>query len=955
MVRTASLALLAAAMLFGSGSAWGASPIQVLEGATPLPERSAPLSFGTAEVASVKTRIFTLRNTGTTAINLDPLMQVPAGFTIARRPGVDTLAPGASTTIGVSLNSARAGYFTGNVVVNTSAGAVSFPIDGAALGTPSVRILDNADAGFRAIGRWMPQAGQGLMNSSTAILPGGGTGVAAWTFKGLTPGIYQVSATWTPAANRATNASFTLVNGDRNTSVAVNQQAAPADFRDAGIAWQRLGQPFRITGNTLVVQLSDLANGTVNADAVRVERVGHNGTILTATDAGFKATGNWTSSRGANGRVNALGNSGSASWTFNVRPGQYRISATWIPASNLSAQAHYTITDGATELGSFTLNQRQNPNHFRDAGLRWQDLSPQGGLYPIQSGRLTVTLTPGAQVVGPIGNDFVSADSIRIEQFNGPTIQTQADVIRFLEQATWGPSPELAAAVESIGLVDYMAYQTSLPSSSYPLQPQYPQNTGTGCPTAPTNECIRNNYTMYIPQCYFFFNGMYAEDQLRQRLAWALHKIIVVGATEPDTRQPSRMVPYLEIINQHTLGSFRSLIQQITLNPAMGAYLDMLGSTRTRPNENYARELLQLFTIGLDMLNPDGTPILDGLGNRIPTYDQAMVEAYTRVLTGWNLQAQVPAPPPLTGNVPNYQLPMYIANNTQAQNNHDWTQKNLLGGVVIPARTQTAQQTVANANAELTTALDSVFAHPNVGPFICKSLIQQLVTSNPSPGYVARVTSWFDNDGTGFRGNLGTVIWAILFDPEARDLPVDPNYGKLREPVQLALNLLRAFNATSRDGTYYSEGFINPQTNTIGQNVFNPPSVFSYFMPDNVLPGTTNVLAPEFQILDTVMAIRRANFVNTMTFGGGINVSTAFPFDAFLGTALTLAPLEALAGDAGSMADYLNDLLLHGDMSAAMRSQIVTAVNAVPANNPTKRARTAIYLVVTSSQYQIQR
>src|SRR5262249_33831108 len=160
--------------------------------------------------------------------------------------------------------------------------------------------------------------------------------------------------------------------------------------------------------------------------------------------------------------------------------------------------------------------------------------------------------------------------------------------------------------------------------------------------------------------------------------------------------------------------------------------------------------------------NPDGTPILDGQGNRIPTYDQAMVEAFTRVFTGWNLAPVVPAPPPLTGNVPNYHDPMRIANDTAARNNHDWWQKILFNGVTIPARTQQAQQTVANANAELNTAHDNIFNHPNVGPFITKNLIQQFVTSNPSPAYVARAASWFEDNGAGQRGDLSAILWAIL-------------------------------------------------------------------------------------------------------------------------------------------------------------------------------------------------
>src|SRR5262245_61104411 len=254
MVRTASFALLAVVLLSGSARAASAPAVQVSEGAT-LVSGTAPVSFGTADVAAVKTKTFTLRNTGTTALTIDPLVHIPKGFTLARRPATN-LAAGEATTLGVSLNAARAGYFAGQVVVTTSAGPVAFAIDGAALGTPSVRILDNTDAGFRTVGRWTAQAGQELQGNAVAIAAGSGTNVAAWTFRGLIPGLYQVSATWTPGANLATNARFTLLNGGQSSVVTVNQQALPGDFRDAGTTWQRLGQPFKIDGDRKSTRLN---------------------------------------------------------------------------------------------------------------------------------------------------------------------------------------------------------------------------------------------------------------------------------------------------------------------------------------------------------------------------------------------------------------------------------------------------------------------------------------------------------------------------------------------------------------------------------------------------------------------------------------------------------------------------------------------------------------------------
>ncbi len=956
MVRSASFALLAVALLAGSARAGSPSTVQVHEGANPVAgAANAPVSFGSTEVATAKALTFTLRNTGTAALTVDPLMQIPQGFTAYRVPAARVLEPGQATTFAIALNSARAGYFAGPVLLQTSAGPVSIPIQGTAFGRPSVRVLDNSDAGFRVIGPWAAQNGQGLQGSAVAAPAGAGTNVAAWTFRGLTPGLYQVSATWTPGASRATNARYTLVNGGQSGVVTVNQQALPGDFRDAGTTWQRLGQPFKIDGHTLVVQLSDLANGAVVADAVRIERVGLTGQIMTPADPGFQAVGNW--SLGAADRLGApvQSTTGSATWTFRVRPGQYRVSANWLENAGLARNATYTIADGDNALATVAVNQQQAPAHFRDAGARWQDLGPLGGLYAVKSGTLTVTLAPSA-TRGPIGGQqpAVSASAIRVEEFNGSGIQTSADVTRFLQQATWGPTPELAQYVEYIGLENYLIEQYYYPQTNWPVLPLYPQNTGTGCPF-PTASfeyvyCVRDNYQRYLLQNHHFFFGTYGWDQLRQKMAFGLHKLIVTGGTENDTRLPSRMRPILQFFTNRALGNYRPLLEEVTKNAHMGAYLDMVGSTAAQPNENYAREILQLFSIGLDKLYPDGTPQLDGFGNRIPTYDQPVVDGFTKAFTGWNLAAPVPAPPPLTGTVPNYTSPIVPG----ALSLHNTGSKLLLDGFVLPPDTAAGAQ-----QRDLTAALNNIFNHPNCGPFIAKNLIQHFVTSNPSPDYVLRAAYWFDGgDGSVSRGDLGAMLWAILVDPEARAIPTDPNYGKLREPVQLALNLVRAFNATSHDGLTYSDGYLNPQTNTMGQNVFDPPSVFSYFAPDNPLPGSTTLFAPEFQILDTATAIRRANFVNTMTFGGGIPVTTGtgfFTINAFWGTALNLSPLTAISNDPGAMCDYLNDLLLHGTMSTAMRNRLITAITDVPATNPLKRARTAVYLVVTSSQYQVQR
>jgi len=435
---------------------------------------------------------------------------------------------------------------------------------------------------------------------------------------------------------------------------------------------------------------------------------------------------------------------------------------------------------------------------------------------------------------------------------------------------------------------------------------------------------------MYPLQNRFFVNARYGADQLRQRVAFALHQILVVSGV--DVTQPSWMAPYLQILDRNAFGNYRQLLYEITLNPAMGNYLDIANNTKTNPNENYAREVLQLFSIGTVRLKSDGTQQLDSSGNPIPTYTQTTVNNFARVFTGLRF-----ATAPATG-VPNYIDPM-VPNESQ----HDVGSKTLLNDAVLPAGRSTLQ--------DINDAIDDIFNDPNVGPFISKQLIQHLVTSNPSPGYVARVAAAFDGVNTGVRGDLKAVVRAILMDPEARgDVKADPGYGHLRHPALFIANLLRAFSARSASGNGDTDGYLNPQAVLMGMDVFRPPSVFSYFSPSTVVPGTAGVRGPEFAIFSTSTALRRVNFVNTIVFGT-IAVGTNSPS----GTSLDLSEYQSLAANPEAMVQELNVLLLHGTMSAAMRDSVIGAVSAVPFTNTLKRARTAVYLVASSSQYQVER
>jgi uncharacterized protein (DUF1800 family) len=355
----------------------------------------------------------------------------------------------------------------------------------------------------------------------------------------------------------------------------------------------------------------------------------------------------------------------------------------------------------------------------------------------------------------------------------------------------------------------------------------------------------------------------------------------------------------------------------------------------THADENYARELMQLFTVGEVLINNDGSSQLDSNGNTIPTYTETQVEAFARAYTGWTYPT-MPGATLVKHNPAYFDGPM-----APFETNHDEATKQLLtytgaaGGGLLPAN-QTAEE-------DLEGALDNIFNHPNVPAFVSLRLIQHLVTSNPSPAYVQRVANVFINNGSGVRGDMTAVITAILMDPEARqnDDPTvaeSASFGHLQEPILYITGLLREFGATT-DGSN-----LTAQGTAMGQTALTPGSVFNFYAPTYVIPGTTT-LGPEFQILTTATSLARANFVNTFVFGS-------------LGTGATVsyASYGTEASNPTTLLATLNTLMLHGTMSATMQSNILTAMQAVPAGatQALTQAQTAIYLIATSSEYQVQ-
>ena len=448
------------------------------------------------------------------------------------------------------------------------------------------------------------------------------------------------------------------------------------------------------------------------------------------------------------------------------------------------------------------------------------------------------------------------------------------------------------------------------------------------------------------------------DDQLRQRLAFALSEIFVLSNNGgPLIYQNRSLAQYYDILLQDGLGNYRTLLEHVTLSPQMGRYLSMFrnekpnASQHLHADENYAREVMQLFTVGLVQLNIDGSVKTDGSAKPVSTYTQTDVEQLARVLTGW-------------GSYPNghhygeqswqydidYGHPMipYPAH-------HDTKSKIIIGGVAIASG--------GTAQGELKVALDTLFNHPNVAPFIGKQLIQRLVTSNPSPAYLTRVARVFNDNGRGVRGDLLAVAQAILTDPEATGLA---HRGKLREPLLKLTGLWRAFDAADSRGKISEYLVVQDSEQNYGQAPLQAPSVFNFFRPDYERAGaaTANLTLPELQVTNENTLVRLSDQLTWQAYAfidsrgekhaGYQNYSEANTIhDATV--MLHTAQWEPYAAHPEVLVDKLDLVLMAGQMPAAMRQRLISYVKDIPATSPWSRVAEAAELTVNSPQYAVQR
>ncbi|MEM8562561.1 MAG: DUF1800 domain-containing protein [Pseudomonadota bacterium] len=540
-----------------------------------------------------------------------------------------------------------------------------------------------------------------------------------------------------------------------------------------------------------------------------------------------------------------------------------------------------------------------------------------------------------------------------------PIELTANEAARFLSQATFGPSDGDIDQLVDIGLENWLLAELDKPAtlhlqdvlSRFPSDGTFLDEQGN-----PVPEII------FSASDSFWEKAITADDQLRQRMAFALSQILVISSQSDLSQLPQSMAAYMDVLTAGALGNFRDLIEEVTYSPAMAIYLTYLRNQKADPatgrvpDENYAREILQLFTLGLVALNPDGTPVIGSNGDPIELYDNSDITGLAKVFTGLSFSG---AP----FNSPVRALPaMAFTERLQMFNVFHSGEEKAFLDTVIPEG--------SGGSGSIRLALDAIFAHPNVGPFLSRQLIQRFVTSAPQPAYVERVAAAFDSGsyrlpsgtvvGSGERGDLGATISAVLFDEQARstDARAQTEFGKLREPVLRFTHWARAFQVNSADAS--NERLLRDTSSVeqLGQHPYRSPSVFNFYRPGYVAPGTATgaagLTAPELQIANASTVMGYPNFLTIYAVGASplVNPTQARAFVADYSTE------AVLADDIESLLDRLDLLLTHGTLQDDTRAKITQALEVIsPANTDARlgRAQLASIMIMTSPEYIVLR
>ena len=554
-----------------------------------------------------------------------------------------------------------------------------------------------------------------------------------------------------------------------------------------------------------------------------------------------------------------------------------------------------------------------------------------------------------------------------------PMPASKQDATRFLTQATFGPTD---ASVNELMAKGYEAWIDGQfgkwPAVSY--KQYWDTRNNIIKAGSPAMRAHRNEISFA-----FWTNAIQGSDQLRQRVALALSEIFVISDQDSCGEQHlSGVASYFDMLGRNAFGSYRDLLQLVTLHPVMGCYLSHLHNQKEDvisgrvPDENYAREVMQLFSIGLVQLNVNGSPKLGSGGQALETYTAADVSGLAKVFTGWSWDCPSwPSANCFNWGADNFQSnsDMWAVPMRPYAKFHSTSEKRFLGVVVPP-------QSNADPQASLKVALDTLAKHPNVGPFLGKQLIQRLVTSNPSPAYVQRVATAF----TASNGSMQAMIKAILMDPEARDFAAatrSPSFGKVREPLLRVSALLRAYTGRSASGAHLIWSTNDPGTG-LGQSPLEAPSVFNYFRPGYTPPNsnTSNagLAAPEMQILNETSAAGYVNYVRDgLSFGFGIcgyanNCQSTTPRDVQLDfQSNPNSDLLKLATNPEALVENTNQRLMYGTMPDDLRADILAAVKSVyvgtvknqsaedASATAKKRIATALLLTMASPEFQVQK
>ena len=875
-----------------AGNVYVASSNQVTEfpasGGTPIPLGSG-YSSPSAVAVDASGAVYVADSGNSQVVMVAPggTSQVTLAFT------------GLSSPKGIAVDASANVYITdsGNVYELNRTQAASLAFASTIVGSTSApQTLTVSDAGTQALTF-------SSLTASTNFAVNKGTTTCS-TSSSLPPGAAcNVGVACAPAVIGPLTGTLTLSDNALNGSPATQQVSLSCT--GTGTA------PIITSGNNATFTVGTSGTFIVTTSGAPAASLSESGSMPSGIT--FVDNGNGTATLGG---VPAAGTGGSYNVVITAANGispnatqSFTVAVDQPPA--ITSGNNTTFTVGSS--GAFTVTTTAYPT----AGFTETGGALPSGVTFVDNGNGTATLdgTPSAGTAGVYNFTISAQNGVSPNAAQSFTLTIQSNAVgaavaaRFLEQSSWGPTATTIAQVQGGDLPTYLQQQFSAPISTYPTNPS----------------------SLSSVQTQFFVNAMNGQDQLRQRVSFALSEIFVISLLDSSIQiTPSGFSSWMNTLQNDAFGNFFQLLNDVTLNPGMGTYLNMAnnnGCATCRPNENFAREVMQLFTIGMEELNPDGSLVLDQNGNPIPTYSQNTIDGLSQVFTGWTY-APAPGKTGAFGDPPYYGGPMI-----PFQAKHSNGSKLLLNGVTLPSG--------GSIQSDLNSALENIFTHPNVAPFICSQLIQKLVTSNPIPEYVSRCSQVFNNDGTGVAGDMQAVISEILLDPEARrgDVPsqVQPTDGHLREPLLHMMFVMRALNTTTNG--------VGPNAypSNMGQPLFESPTVFNFYPPNWELPGL-GILGPEFAIFGADQAFYRVNFIYNLIYSS-----------LGSGTTINIAPYVAVAGNVSALLNMINANLMHGAMPSDMYSTLLTTLsNKSVFTTPTSVAQAALFLVETSSQFEVE-